>query len=200
MAKKICLISSALLFLFTVPSFAQLGLTLRATGSYGILLKPEIEEAGMAEEKLTKGGFSFSGQVLYGVGRILSLGVEAGYLACLKDEFREPFFGLKVETGLSAIPVLGIIQLEIPSPLLSPYIQVGAGIYPLTIETFTIVFFLPAVEKHRETEFGIMTAMGLRIPLVPRINLDVGCKLHLIFTEGESTIMFNPGVGIAVKF
>jgi hypothetical protein len=122
--------------------------------------------------------------------------VEAGYLACWKDEFREPIFGRKVETSVSAIPILGIIQLEIPSPLLSPYIQVGAGVYPLTVKA--VVSSLEV--KDTETEFGIMAAAGLAIPLVPRVNLDVGCKFHMIFTEGESTIMFNPGAGLAIKF
>jgi hypothetical protein len=38
------------------------------------------------------------------------------------------------------------------------------------------------------------------IPLVPKVNLDLGGKLHLIFIEGDSTIMFNPGGGISIRF
>jgi len=196
--KKIFLLGIALVFLFTVPSFAQLGLTLKATGSYGILLKPEIEEAGLPEEKLTKGGFSFSGQILYrAVGKILSLGVEAGYLRCWKDEWTDTSTGAKVEMSLSAIPILGIIQLETPLPLVSPYLQIGPGIYPLTGK---IASEGVEVEFLDETKFGVMFAAGVAFAMAPKLNLDVGGKLHLIFTEDESTIILNPGIGILLKF
>jgi hypothetical protein len=94
-------------------------------------LKPKIQELGYPEEKLTKGGFGFSGQLLYRVaGKIISLGVETGYLACWKDEYKDPSTSVKVEISLSAIPILGLIQLESPLPLLSLYLQIGAGAYP----------------------------------------------------------------------
>jgi hypothetical protein len=115
--KKIILISIAVLFFFTASSFAQLGLSVRGQGSYGLLLKPKIQELGYPEEKLTKGGFGFSGQLLYRVaGKIISLGVETGYLACWKDEYKDPSTSVKVEISLSAIPILGLIQLESPLP------------------------------------------------------------------------------------
>jgi hypothetical protein len=195
--KKIFLLSIALLFLFTASSSAQLGLLVKGQGGYGLLLKPKIQEVGYPEEKLTKGGIGFSGQLLYRVvGKILSLGVEAGYLACWKDEYKDPVSGLKVEVGLSAIPILGIIQLESPLPLLSPYLQIGGGVYPLT----TKIVVLGVEVKDTETRFGVMAAAGLTIPLVPKINLDLGGKLYLIFTEGESTIMLNPSGGISIRF
>jgi len=50
------------------------------------------------------------------------------------------------------------------------------------------------------TKFGVMAAAGVAIPLAPRIDLDVGGKLHMIFTEGESTVMLNPVVGILIRF
>jgi len=199
MTKKIFLFSIAILFLFTASSSAQIGLSVKGQGTYGLLLKPDIQEAGLPEEKLTKGGLAFSGQLLYRVvGKILSLGVEVGYLSCWKDEYRDPGSGLKVELSLSAVPVLGIIQLEAPLPLLSPYLQIGPGVYPLTLKIE--IPTLDVETKDTETEFGVMFAAGVAIPLMPKVNLDLGGKLHLIFTEGESTIMFNPGAGILVRF
>jgi len=199
MKKVILLFCIAILFLFCASSFAQVGLSIRGQGTYGILLKPDIQEAGLPEEKLTKGGFGFSGQVLYGVGgKILSLGVEAGYLPFWKDEYRDSGSGLKVEMSLSAIPILGVIQLELPLPLVSPYLQIGPGVYPLTAK-----IEIPALDvetKDKETKFGVMAAAGVAIPLVPKVNLDVGGKLHMIFTEGESTIMLNPFAGILIRF
>ena len=193
--KKIILFSIAILFLFSASSFAQVGLMLKGQGTYGILLKPDIQEIGYPDEKLTKGGFGFSGQVLYRAGKILSLGVEAGYLRFWKDEYTD--FGIKYETSLSAIPILGIIQLESPLPLVSPYLQVGAGIYPLTGK---ITFLGLEVKLLEETEFGVMAAAGVAIPLAPKLSLDVGGKLHMIFTEDESTITFNPFGGILIRF
>ena len=148
----------------------------------------------MPEEKLTKGGFGFSGQLLYGVaGKIISLGVEAGYLRFWKDEYNP---GTKVEESLSAIPILGIIQLEAPLPSVSPYLQVGAGVYPLTAK----MVISGIVIKDTETEFGIMAAAGVAIPLAPKLNLDVGGKLHMLFAEDESTIILNPVAGISIRF
>ncbi len=195
MKKVILLFCIAILFLFCASSFAQVGLSIKGQGTYGILLKPDIQEAGLPDEKLTKGGFGFSGQVLYGVGgKILSLGVEAGYLRCWKDEYT--ISGTKYKESLSAIPILGIIQLEAPVPLVSPYLQVGAGVYPLTAKLVVSGVTI----KDTGTEFGIMAAAGVTIPLAPKLNLDVGGKLHMIFTEGESTIMLNPVAGILIRF
>lgn len=117
-------------------------------------------------------------------------------LDCWKDEYKDPSSGVKVEISLSAIPSLGLIQLESPLPLLSPYLQIGAGAYPLTQK-----IAVRGIEvKDKETKFGVMAAAGVAIPLVPKVNLDLGGKLHLIFTKDESTIMFNPGGGILLKF
>jgi len=195
MKKVILLFCIAILFLFCASSFAQVGLSIKGQGTYGILLKPDIQEAGFPNEKLTKGGFGFSGQVLYrAVGKIISLGVEAGYLRFFKDEYR--ISGTKYKESLSAIPILGIIQLEAPTPLVSPYLQVGAGVYPLTAKLVVSGVTL----KDTTTDFGIMAAAGVAIPLAPTLNLDVGGKFHMIFTEGESTIMLNPVVGILIRF
>lgn len=199
MKKVILLFCIAILFLFCASSFAQVGLSIKGQGTYGILLKPDIQEAGLPEEKLTKGGFGFSGQLLYrAVGKILSLGVEAGYLRCWKDEYRDAGSGLKVEMSLSAVPILGVIQIEVPLPLVSPYLQIGPGVYLLTSK-----IEIPALgveTKDKETKFGVMAGVGVAIPLVPKLNLDVSGKLHMIFTEGESTIMLNPVVGILIRF
>jgi len=199
MRKKILFLAIGLIFLFAASSSAQFGFSLKGQASYALLLKPEIEEFGLPEEELTKGGFSFSGQLLYRVvGKILSLGVETGYLSCWKDEYRDPGIGEKVEFSLSAIPVLALIQFESPLPLLSPYFQIGAGVYPLTQKIR--VPALDAESKTTETEFGVMAAAGLAIPLVPKTNLELGGKLHMIFTEDESTIMFNPFGGVSIRF
>ncbi len=193
--KKIILFTIAALFLFCASSFAQVGLSIKGQGTYGILLKPDIQEAGLPEEKLTKGGFGFSGQLLYRVvGKLVSLGVEAGYLRFWKDEYT--LFGTKYKESLSAIPILGIIQLESPLPSVSPYLQAGAGVYPLTAKL--VVSGISVTDT--VTEFGVMAAAGVGIPLAPRIDLDVGGKLHMIFTEGESTVMLNPVAGILIKF
>jgi len=192
--KKIILFSVAILFILCASSSAQVGLSIKGQGTYGILLKPDIQESGLPEEKLTKGGFGFSGQVLYRVvGKIISLGVEAGYLRCWKDEYN---WGGKVKESLSAIPILGIIQLESPLPLVSPYLQAGAGVYPLTAKLVVSGITL----KDTETNFGIMAAAGVAIPFAPMVNLDVGGKIHMIFTEGESMIMLNPVAGILIRF
>ena len=193
--KNIFLFSIAILFLFCASSFAQVGLSIKGQGTYGILLKPDIQETGLPEEKLTKGGFGFSGQVLYrAVGKIISLGVEAGYLRFWKDEYT--ISGTKYKELLSAIPILGIIQLESPLPLVSPYLQAGAGVYPLTPKL--VVSGITVTDTI--TKFGVMAAAGVTVPLAPKLNLDVGGKLHMIFTEGESTIMLNPVVGILIRF
>lgn len=122
--KKIILFSIAILFLFSASSFAQVGLMLKGQGTYGILLKPDIQEIGFPEEKLTKGGFGFSGQVLYRAGKILSLGVEVGYLRFWKWEFTGEMWrvvdgtpelvDVKFESSYSAVPILGFIQIEAP--------------------------------------------------------------------------------------
>jgi len=213
LAKKICLVSITLIFLFTTPAVAQLGLTLRAGASYGILLKPEISEWGLPEEKLTEGGFSFSGQVLYGVGRILSLGLEAGCLPIWKWDVHLEIVHLvngsweiddaEDETICSAVPILAIIQLEAPLRLVFSYLQIAPGVYLLTQTTKLTVPDFPELDrevKDTETEFGIMFAAGVAIPLAPKLNVDVAGKLHLIFTEDESTITLNPGIGILLKF
>jgi len=192
--KRTILFSIAILFLSSASSLAQVGLSIKGQGTYGILLKPDIQEAGLPEEKLTKGGFGFSGQLLYSVaGKILSLGVEAGYLRFWKYEYNP---GTKVEESFSAIPILGIIQLESPLPLVSPYLQIGAGLYPLTAK----IVVSDITIKDTETKFGVMFAAGVAIPLAPKLNLDVGGKLHMIFTEDESTVMLNPVAGILVRF
>jgi len=196
MAKKALLVVFTLILFSVGSSYAQLGLSFKGQGSYAILLKPDIQESGLPEEKLTKGGFGFSGQVLYRVvGKMVSLGIEGGYLPCWKDEYRDPTWG-KVEVTLSATPFLAIIQLESPLPLLSPYLQVGAGVYPLTQS----VAVGGQEGKDRETDFGVMGAAGITIPLVPKLNLDLGGKLHMIFSEGESTIVVSPSGGIVVRF
>jgi len=211
MKKVILLFCIAILFLFCASSFAQVGLSIKGQGTYGILLKPDIQETGLPEEKLTKGGFGFSGQLLYRTGKILSLGVEAGFLPLWKWEFTleivefvngtPEIVDAKFETSYSAVPILGVIQLEAPLPLVSPYLQIGPGFYPLTQ---TIKVTVPGTEeikdKDTETKFGIMFAAGVAIPFAPKLNLDVGGKLHMIFTEGESTIMLNPVVGILIRF
>ena len=131
MTKKILLFSIAILFLSSASSFAQVGLSIKGQGTYGVLLKPDIQKVGFPDEKLTKGGFGFSGQVLYRAGKILSLGVEAGYLRFWKWEFTGEFWrvvngtpelvDLKFESSYSAVPILGVIQIEAPLPLVSPY-------------------------------------------------------------------------------
>lgn len=207
--KKIILFSVAILFLFSASSSAQVGVVVKGQGTYGILLKPDIQEVGYPDEKLTKGGFGFSGQVLYRAGKILSLGVEVGYLRFWKWEFTGEIWrvvngipelvDLKFESSYSAVPILGVIQIEAPLPLVSPYLQIGPGIYPLTATTKITVLGEEEKDKDRETKFGIMAAVGVTIPLAPKLNLDVGGKLHMIFTEGESIIMLNPFGGISIR-
>ena len=193
--KKRFLFSLAILFLFCASSSAQVGLSIKAQGNYGILLKPDIQEAGYPEEKLTKGGFGFSCQLLYrAVGRIMSLGVEAGYIRFWKDEYTA--LGTKYKEILSAIPILGIIQLESPLPLVSPYLQVGVGVYPLTAK----LVFSGIALKDTNTKFGVMAGAGVAIPFAPLLNLDLGAKFHMVFTEGESMVMLNPFAGILIRF
>lgn len=191
--KKIILFSVAILFLFSASSSAQVGVVVKGQGTYGVLLKPDIQEYGLPVEKLTKGGFGFFGQVLYRAGKIISLGVEAGYLRFWKDEYTE--LGIEYKESLSAMPILGIIQLESPLPLVSPYLQVGVGVYPLTAKLAVLGLTI----KDTTAQFGVMAGAGVEIPLAPKLSLDVGGKLHMIFTENESTIMFNPFGGISIR-
>jgi len=193
MVKKICLFTIVFLFYLSARSFAEVGLSIKAQGTYGILLKPDIQELGLPEEKLTKGGLTFSGQLLYRpAGEIVSFGVEVGYIDCWRDAYTDPGSGERVEINLSAVPILAIIQLE--SRL--PYLQIGAGLYRLTSK----IAVLSVDQKRRDTRLGLMFAAGAAIPLDPKLNLDLGGKLHMILTEDESTILLSPALGILLRF
>ena len=192
--KKV-LISCGLVLAFSTFAFGQTGITAKGFGSYGLLLSPKIEELEIEGEELTKGGISFGGQVLYDISDKIAVGAELGYLAIWKDEFTDPFFGKFFEIGLSAIPILGIIQANFPSTGVTPYIQAGAGIFSIKAKAQVLGY----VAEETTSEFGVTAGGGIGIPVAPKVNLDLGAKIYMIFTA-DTTILVNPGVGVSVKF
>lgn len=227
MRKKITLFT--IMTFFLLSSFAQskdaeapdyhpvfersgLGLLVKVQGTYGFLLKPNIQEKGYPEEELTEGGLGFSGQVLYCRKRVpghgpfrwvgvLAVGVEASYLQFWKDEFTDPDSGIKREIGLSAVPILGLVRMMAVPEALAPqpfhYFQFGMGVCPVIRKSIVS----GREVKRTETKFGIMATVGILVPIVyeqlPAIYLDVGWKWYRIY---GAAIMSNPGFGILIVF
>ncbi len=70
------------------------------------------------------------------------------------------------------------------------------GVYPVTAK-FVV---LGVTIKDTGAQFGVMAGAGVAIPLAPKLNLDVGGKLYMLFEEDESTIILNPVAGISIRF
>ena len=195
--------SIAIVLLSNVSSSA---LELEVLWTRGFLLKPKIQEKGYPEEKLTKGGDGFLCKVYYKY-----LGLEAGYLQCWKDEFRDPDSGIKRTIGRSVVPVM-LTGLVISSPPSTPFpFRHMFGEFGLGVGVITKKLFISGREtKDTITRFGATSKLRILVPFTstrppykrrPVIFLDLGLAYYAFGGIAKVDIeMFNLNVGIALSF
>jgi hypothetical protein len=154
-----------------------------------------------ASEAQAQIGFSIGGGPSFAMGDF-GEGLDMGYHAKVGASFSIPLLpiGLQADAMWNRFDVSDVddakVQtlsgslnavINIPTPVLTPYLIGGVGYYNNKFEGFGI--------DADENDFGVNVGGGVRLGL-PGLGVFAEARLHNVFTEGESTRFVPVTIGI----
>jgi hypothetical protein len=159
---------------------------------------------------LAAGASDASAQINFSIGAGPTFGLgdlgdatDMGYHGLVSAGFGVPILpvGLRADGMFTRLPVAGDVDgnfqvlsgtinavLNIPTPVISPYIIGGVGFYnsKMDVEGF---------DSESETDIGVNGGVGIRVGL-PGLGVFGEARLHNIFGDGDSVRMAPITIGI----
>lgn len=155
-----------------------------------------------ASEASAQVSFAIGGGPAFAMGD-MSEGLDMGYHGQLSVGFGVPIIpvALRADGQFARFPAEGDVDghlqimsgtlnavINLPTPVLTPYLIGGVGFYNGKIEAGEF-------ESEGETDMGVNVGGGIRLGL-GGLGVFAEARLHNIFTEGESTRFAPVTVGI----
>lgn len=138
-----------------------------------------------------------SGEVLVSLFPRFDFGLGVGLISGKRIFSIEPV-GYRYEHTVKAYPITATIYAALPAPFgfAKPYAFVGGGVYysTLVFDSDTPTAATSSKADLSAWGFGVHAGAGLRIPLAPRVSLDVGIKGRVAAIRGfEGTKTWDTG-------
>jgi opacity protein-like surface antigen len=95
------------------------------------------------------------------------------------------------ESGVTLMPISGLIEYKFNTDKLSPFAGVEAGIYRTSFSIFGVTA--------STSNIGFAPVCGFDYTLTDKINANVTAKYHYIMVEGGSMTALGVNIGIAYK-
>ena len=206
MKKRLLFIAGLLAILLSVNSYAQTPFSFGLTGGANFPMS-DFNDA-------YKMGFSVEGVGFYAFpSGSMELSLTIGYngFTYKNEYFTDPLLpafdvtevkGFDVSWTATDIPVMAGIKYNIPTPVVSPYFWGEIGAHFLTFsdrikkdaiigasssnKILNITDLQNNVESGSETVFGYALGVGITIPILPKIGIDINVKYN-----GNSGIFSN---------
>ncbi|MBD3218858.1 MAG: outer membrane beta-barrel protein [candidate division Zixibacteria bacterium] len=132
-------------------------------------------------------GFSFGGQVTYGLTENIALSGMVDWIQWKLDisEDYEDFEDLENESVI-AINFNGMYLFQMES-MVTPFVEAGPGYYIFSAD-------------NADSKFGINGGGGIIYMFQEQIGVELGARGHVIFTEDNSTTLVDLRVGLKYLF
>jgi len=209
--KRSCIVRTVLMLgTLIAANAATAGIGFRVSGGYGYIgyrdyndwidymnneYLPSMSIAG----KLDKLHWApeISGEALVFLFPRFDLGLGGGLISGKRSFSIEPV-GYRYEHTVKTYPITATIYAALPAPFgfAKPYAFAGGGVY---YSTLVFDSDTPAAATSFKADlsawgFGVHAGAGLRIPLAPRVSLDVGIKGRVTAIRGfEGTKTWDTG-------
>lgn len=180
--KKITIITSLLLILTTVSSFAQMRLSLQA----GV----QIPTSDFAES--AGAGFGAHATFEYWQNTALSFTGTVGYNTWGPKDDLPP----GRDYNVTAVPILIGLRYYLATGPFHPYLGAELGLYIVSIDVEQRIGNTIVSTEDSETKFGLAPVFGFRYHISQSVDLDFNFKYNIITTEENSTTYMGINGGI----